>query len=137
MKHRINFRASVWSEQEDALLREHYVSKGGPWVTEQLTERTYKAVQQRAVKLGLKHRSHKYWTTKEDRLLIEHFPAMGRKTHDLFPGRTLESVLHRAVTLGVKSEVKRGPAPRSLGVIGSISGGAVSSVFDLGQKVAA
>ena len=87
-----------WSEEEDAILREHYPVMGRR-VAELLPHRSETSCYTRAYKLGVKVHN---WTRKEDNILRKHYPVMGGKVAALLPHHTKAACIARATRLNVK-----------------------------------
>ena len=83
-----------WSEHEEYLIRKWYPEKGPSWDAwrKMLPNRTYRAIQQHANRLGVKciYRGPKSWTKSEDRTAMSALVEVCKTT-----GRTPEAVIRR------------------------------------------
>ena len=101
-------KPNEWSEQEDALMRQHYPVGGLRAVAPFLPGRSSKAVHMRARFLEVRsHLGPGQWTDSEDAVLREHYTAQGAAYVGERIGRTVLSVRHRAGVLGVKADKAR------------------------------
>lgn len=86
--------ASRWSMDEDELIRRWYPEKGPSWEkwAEMLPGRTYKAINVRAGRIGVRcdYRGPRTWTKSEDRSAVTALAEVCKTT-----GRSPESVIHR------------------------------------------
>lgn len=89
-----------WAQEEDDILRVHYVSMGSK-VANLLPGRTRKACKDRAYQLGLTTETRVPWTEQEDNILRAAYPNMGSKISAHLPGRTPEACKSRASYLGL------------------------------------
>lgn len=159
----MNFKKSPWTEAEDGIMRADYKRLGSVACMALLPGRTRKAIEQRAVGLGVSHGRCDPWTAEEDAMLIQLWPSMGAGCERLFPNRSKTSVQTRARKMRIGSVLARKPKapPVPAEVIkvergmfggplvesnadkrdgrscfGFIPGGRVSSVFDLAKGIA-
>ena len=95
------FLNGAWTQEEDDILRTHYVSMG-PRVVNMLPGRTWGACKTRARQLGLATKN-RLWTKAEDDILRANYVSMGLRVVDILPGRTREACKTRARQLGLNT----------------------------------
>lgn len=96
-----------WTEQELAIVRAHYGPMGPAATKKMLPKRTYSAVREMGLRLGLQIPGRRAnllaWTPEQDALLIEHYPTKGGDfVAALVGGKTRNGVAKRAKALGIK-----------------------------------
>jgi hypothetical protein len=160
----MNFKKLPWTEAEDDIMRADYKRLGSVVVMGLLPGRTRKAIEQRAVGLGISHSRCDPWTEEEDAMLLKFWPEMGAGCSRMFPNRTKTSVQTRARKMRIGSVLARKPkAPpvpeevvnvtriefpddeplvktrfdkrTARGCYGFIPGGPVSSIFHLASAI--
>ena len=102
----------IWTEEEITFLQENYTALGGRECSK-LLNRSYKSVNLKASRLGLKRKNEIAWTEEEDRILQDNYSFLGPKTAELLPRRSKESVVVRATqkfNLKAPNRVDKTPA---------------------------
>ncbi|EIZ8585495.1 hypothetical protein MQY53_003064 [Salmonella enterica subsp. enterica] len=89
-----------WTEEEEAVIRREYAcGTRTDKIAKLLPGRTRNAIALRAAKL--KVNNARIWSEQEDKLLKQHYPAMGTRVAEMLPGRTALAVRSRASNLGI------------------------------------
>jgi hypothetical protein len=128
-------RSPIWTEEQLVLMKTGYRDLGSTVIAARLN-RTVRGVEAMAQKMGLSRKEPR-WSKEEDELLLSLWPHNGMACAHRFTNRTLEAVKQHAVKLGVQSKKKVKLKPekrRDQSCFGHIPGGAVRSVFDLGER---
>lgn len=96
---------NLWTDKEDAIIKEYYEEGGAKLCQEKGVERKLKSINIRANKLGIV--VIKRWSEEEDALLREFYP-IGGSTLCIKKGlkRSKRSIRYRAGNLGVESGLK-------------------------------
>lgn len=96
---------SPWTDEELAILRDHYRTDGAKKCAKLLPGRTVVAIRTRAEKIGLgRHQTGgSPWTEVESQMLEVAFRTEGTACIHRFPERTRNSVLGRAYHMGLKN----------------------------------
>lgn len=91
-----------WTLEEDTLLRKHYPKGSVEELMEALPGRTYKAIQSRASKLGVRWAGNQVWEDYEVKTLTERFFELDIKTlRGYIFGKSKEVILLMAEKLGL------------------------------------
>lgn len=96
-------RRNIWTKEEDAILVKYYVEEGSD-VIKRLKNRTKSSIDNRVKILKLTKDSS--WSQEEDKLLMELYPTLGSKIYKQFKNRTQVAVAKRAISLGIKYQIK-------------------------------
>lgn len=94
---------NYWTPDECEIVRQHYPAGGSAEVLKLLPNRTLKAVQGQARRLGLPMRA-KNWPAEHDELLRQHYRARGGLVVAEMTGRSVVAVQTRARILGVRAD---------------------------------
>ena len=105
----MNFKKLPWTDAEDDIMRADYKRLGSVVVMGLLPGRTRKAIEQRAVGLGVSHSRCDPWTDEEDAMLLKFWPEMGAGCARMFPNRSKTSVQTRARKMRIGSVLARKP----------------------------
>lgn len=89
---------SVWTEEENDILRKYYVSEGTMQVSQRLKNRTISGIQSQANKLGLTRIG---WSEKEIQLLRELYPINGANIPELLTTKSRRKIMRYAKKLGI------------------------------------
>ncbi|AHE72480.1 hypothetical protein M942_04085 [Enterobacter ludwigii] len=93
-----------WTDEEEDILRKHYVNGAGiAHIRMLLKGKTRASIFTRAAILGLT--SGRYWREEELRVLRKHYPDMGNSVAELLPGRSRNSVGVTARRLGLRKSL--------------------------------
>lgn len=102
---RRGIKPNAWTDAENALMRQHYQTGGTEALLPMLPRRSRKAINERALVLGLTRSTA--WTPEQDRLLLMRYAAVGAAAVGELVGRTELAVRYRAAVLGVKGDKRR------------------------------
>jgi hypothetical protein len=91
-------KSARWSEEEDAILRQHYLIEGAD-CDKYLPNRTRSTVRQRARFLGLYFIAD--WSEEEDAIMRQYYQSEGADCYKRLPNRTRVAAQHRAGFLGL------------------------------------
>lgn len=91
---------NLWTEKEDKILQEKYLTTDAKDLQKFLPNRTVSAIQERAKKLGL--RKNNRWTEKEDNILKTFYPYIGSDVAELIPRHSKDACTDRANRIGFK-----------------------------------
>ena len=95
----------AWSAAEDELIREHYGQCSTAQISQQLTGRSVKAIDNRAWRLGVSRRGDlRPWTATEDDLIREQYGRMSAARIGREISRTENAVVLHAVRLGLNQQ---------------------------------
>lgn len=100
---RIGVEFALYSEYEDNIIRQYYISHGAKYISENILKcRTEKSVSTRAKRIGAT--SKPFWSEKEDKILIENYDKMPvNMILPLLPNRTREAIIDRAKLFNIQS----------------------------------
>jgi len=91
-----------WSSFEDSWLRQNYNSASKEHILSSLSERSWGSILVRATRYGL--RRTRCWTKDDDEQLTNLYPCVSlKKLCSAFPERSISSLRHRSIVLGVKA----------------------------------
>lgn len=98
---------AAWTAEEDSILEEAYPEGGPQGASEALGERGFSrtpaSCSSRAQSLGVYCRQgYSSWTEEQLAILMEWYPAEGKKVMARLPGKSLKNVQVTAHRLGVK-----------------------------------
>ncbi len=91
-----------YTDEEDALIFEHYESSGSKKLTLLLSNRNKQSIINRARKLGLNCQLGAHYTEEENKLIAEHYPAGGVEAIAKMIRRSPQSIHSQAHKLGIK-----------------------------------
>jgi hypothetical protein len=101
-KRKKNSSNSEWTEEEDNILKEHYISDGISTCCKLLPNRSKQAIIMRANRyLDLKKRNIRKWTEEEEEFLKEHFVKDGIDYCYQHLDRTKDSIFQKAIRLNI------------------------------------
>lgn len=116
--------ANRWTEEEIAILREHYRTKGVKWCAAQLPNHPAWSIEGKVRQLKMELRPRAKWEQWELDLLAEHFPGKGVKwCAARIPNHTEASIAKKVQDLGLRLDVtasrifsgaKRDPLPTGI-----------------------
>lgn len=94
---------ALYSEYEDNIIRQYYISHGAKYISENILKcRTEKSVSTRAKRIGAT--SKPFWSEREDKILIENYDKMPvNMILPLLPNRTREAIIDRAKLFNIQS----------------------------------
>lgn len=95
-------RQDLWTEEENAILREHYPIEGRK-AFDRLPNRTATACDVHVSVLGLRHNGRN-WSEREEGILRQYYRAEGPDVCKRLPGRTQMACALRARRLGVQMD---------------------------------
>ena len=90
----------IWTKEEDAVIKKYYFKKGSIVIAEKL-DRSYKAVQARALKIGVRGNS-RWWSTFEVRYLKSRFGKVKPDAIARTLGRSQGSVMGKIHLLNLR-----------------------------------
>lgn len=91
-----------WTAAEDAVLRAHYMRRGGPArCAKMLPGRTMHAVRLRGQKVCPPRRPRTRWTARELQILRLHWGASPRTLREKLPGRSWAAITNKVADLGL------------------------------------
>ena len=91
----------TWKEEEIEILKKWYPIEGLS-VEKRLKDRTRKAIQTQAIRLGIKS-LHRLWTPEEIEILDKYYPIEGMQVKDRLSGKTKSAIESQASKLGLKA----------------------------------
>lgn len=98
--------ANRWTEEEIAILREHYRTKGVKWCAAQLPNHPAWSIEGKVRQLKMELRPRAKWEQWELDLLAEHFPGKGVKwCAARIPNHTEASIAKKVQDLGLRLDV--------------------------------
>lgn len=103
---RYDMSQGAWTQNEDAVIAQHYLDGGADACMHKLPGRSRNAIQHRASALSAtrtKDSSNTLWTEAEDSIVREHYPTRGGSAiQGLLPGRSAKAIRLRAAILGIR-----------------------------------
>ena len=95
-------KLSIWTEEEDQILRDNYPTMGQNVYKLFDNKKTASSCKHRACKLGILSNNRLSWTEEEDQILRDNYPTMGKEVYKLLKNRTQDACRTRADILGLE-----------------------------------
>ena len=89
----------LWTDEEIGILKENYLDLGEN-IVELLPNRTWLAIQAKAVQIGIKR--SRGWSEEELKILKENFIKLGKNIIELLPNRSWDTIRKKARVIGLK-----------------------------------